>query len=123
MKISMCQYHEKYYDRDLHYGHDPFNHNSNQSDREKWSTSKGEPIFSKLFQLDRTDPLSFGLKFPEVLVEWIAPYISSPGHTTMVIFHIFKKSYLVILRKIVSMYGQIVPKKKSDHSTIYNVVT
>ena len=27
----------------------------------------------KLFRLDRTDPLSFGPKFPESLVEWIAP--------------------------------------------------
>ena len=30
--------------------------------------------FSKLFRLDRTDPLSFGPKFPEILVEWIAPH-------------------------------------------------
>ena len=51
---------------------DPFNQNSNQSDREKWSTSKGGPVFSKLFRLDQTDPLSFGPKFPEILVEWIA---------------------------------------------------
>ena len=28
------------------------------------------------FQLDRTDPLSFGPKFPENLVEWIAPLVS-----------------------------------------------
>ena len=41
--------------------------------RENWSTSKGGPVFSKLFRLDRTDPLSFGPKFPEILVEWIAP--------------------------------------------------
>ena len=54
-------------------GRDPFNQNSNRSDREKWSTSKGGPVFSKLFRLDRTDPLSFGSKFPEILVEWIAP--------------------------------------------------
>ena len=53
-------------------GHDPFNQNSDRSDREKWSTSKGGPVFSKLFLLDRTDPLSFGLKFLEILVEWIA---------------------------------------------------
>ena len=39
-----------------------------------WSTSKGGPVFSKLFRLDRTDPLSFGPKFREILVEWIAPY-------------------------------------------------
>ena len=66
--------------KDVHFawyiGCDPFNQNSNQSDREKWSTSKGGPVFSKLFRLDQTDPLSFGLKFPEILVEWIAPIIS-----------------------------------------------
>ena len=44
-----------------------------RSDREKRTTSKGGPVFSKLFLLDRTDPLSFGPKFPEILVEWIAP--------------------------------------------------
>ena len=38
---------------------------------------KVDQFFSKLFRLDRTDPLSFGPKFPEILVEWIAPYI--PG--------------------------------------------
>ena len=54
-------------------GRDPFNQNSNQSDQEKWSTSKGGPVFSKLFQLDRTNPLSFGPKFPDILVEWITP--------------------------------------------------
>ena len=32
-----------------------------------WSTSKGGPIFSKLFWLDRTDPLSFGPKFLKIL--------------------------------------------------------
>ena len=32
-------------------------------------TGKGGPVFSKLFRLDRTDPLSFGPKFPESLVE------------------------------------------------------
>ena len=30
----------------------------------KWSTSKGGPVFSKLFRLDRMVPLSFGPKFP-----------------------------------------------------------
>ena len=59
-----------------HCGRDPFNQNSNRSDREKRTTSKGGPVFSKLFRLDRTDPLSFGPKFPEILVEWIAPCIS-----------------------------------------------
>ena len=58
-------------------GRDPFNQNSNRSDREKRTTSKGGPVFSKLFRLDRTDPLSFGPKFPEILVEWIAPIIKS----------------------------------------------
>ena len=55
-------------------GRDPFNQNSNRSDREKRTTSKGGPVFPKLFRLDRTDPLSFGPKFPESLVEWIAPF-------------------------------------------------
>ena len=54
-------------------GRDTFNQNSDRSDREKRTTSKGGPVFSKLFRLDRTDPLSFGPKFPEFLVEWIAP--------------------------------------------------
>ena len=49
---------------------------SDRSDREKRSTSKGSPVFSKRFRLERTDPLSFGPKFPEILVEWIAPYLS-----------------------------------------------
>ena len=44
---------------------------------EKWSTSKGGPVFSKLFRLDQTDPLGFGPKFLEILVEWIAPPQSS----------------------------------------------
>ena len=61
------------------HGRDPFNQNSNRSDREKWSTSKGGPVFSKLFRLDQTDPLSFGPKFPEILVEWIAPEASLFG--------------------------------------------
>ena len=47
---------------------------SDRSDREKRFTSKGGPVFSKLFRLNRTEPLSFGPKFPEILVEWIAPY-------------------------------------------------
>ena len=56
-------------------GRDRYNQNSNRTDREKWSTSKGGPVFSKLFRLDRTDPLSFGPKFPEILVEGIAPVV------------------------------------------------
>ena len=57
---------------------DPFIQNSYQFDREKWSTSKGGPVFSKLFRLDQADPLSFGPKFPEILVEWIMPLMSGP---------------------------------------------
>ena len=45
---------------------------SDGSNREKRSTSKGGPLFSKLFRLDLTDPFSFRPKFPEILVEWIA---------------------------------------------------
>ena len=54
-----------------------FDQNSDRSDRKKRArtTSKGGPVFSKLFRLDRTDPLSFGPKFPESLVEWIAPWL------------------------------------------------
>ena len=61
------------------WGRDPFNQNSNRFDREKRTTSKGGPVFSKLFRLDRTDPLSFGPKFPEILVEWIAPWVLLVG--------------------------------------------
>ena len=39
--------------------------------------------FSKLFRLDRTDPLSFGPKFPESLVEWIAPFIYHRSETRL----------------------------------------
>ena len=56
---------------------DPLNQNSDQSHQEKWSTSKSGPVFSKLFRLDWTDPLSLGLKFPEILVQWITPIINS----------------------------------------------
>ena len=47
---------------------------SDRSNREKRSTSKGAPLFSKLFWLDLTDPFSFRPKFPEILVEWIAVF-------------------------------------------------
>ena len=65
-----------------HSGRDPFNQNPNRSDQEKWTTSKGGPVFSKLFRLDRTDPLSFGPKFPEILVEWIAPSVKGVRYVT-----------------------------------------
>ena len=45
---------------------------SDQLDQEMWSTSKGGPVFSKLFQLDRTDPLSFGPKFREILLTYVS---------------------------------------------------
>ena len=35
-------------------GRDPFKQNSNRSDLEKWSTSQGGTVYSKLFWLDRT---------------------------------------------------------------------
>ena len=50
---------------------------SDRSNREKRSTSKGGPLFSKFFRLDLTDPFSFRPKFPEILVEWIAPFVST----------------------------------------------
>ena len=68
-------------------GRDPFNQNSN---REKRTTSKGGPIFSKLFRLDRTDPLTFGPKFPEILVEWIAP---RNGNLSGPVFFFFWRPY------------------------------
>ena len=37
----------------------------------RWTT-----FFETFPVVDRTDPLSFGPKFPEILVEWIAPLIS-----------------------------------------------
>ena len=43
-------------------GSDPFKQNSDRSDRKKLSTSKGAPIFAKLFR-----------NFRKFLVEWIAP--------------------------------------------------
>ena len=57
----------------LCFGRDTFN--SDRSAREKWSTSKGGPVFSNLFRLDQTDPLRIGPKFPEILVEWIGLFV------------------------------------------------
>ena len=37
---------------------------------------KVDYFFPKLFRLDQTDSLTFGPKFPEILVEWIAPVVS-----------------------------------------------
>ena len=44
--------------------------------------SKGGPVFSKLFRLDRTDP-----RFSEILVEWIAPELSCLRRE-MLYFHV-----------------------------------
>ena len=71
-------------------GRDPFNQNSDRSDREKRTTSKGGPVFSKLFLLDRTFPLSFGPKFPEILVEWIAPS-ETPGNDSFPVPYLHSK--------------------------------
>jgi len=38
---------------------------------------KGGSVFSKLFQLDPTDPLIFVTELPEILVEWIVRSNSS----------------------------------------------
>ena len=66
---------------------------SDRSNREKRSTSKGGPLFSKLFRLDLTDPFSFRPKFPEILVEWIAPYKLVRARLLLVInYHIFRGS-------------------------------
>ena len=44
--------------------------------------------FSKLFRLDLTDPFSFRPKFPEILVEWIAPKIHcSPRDQSLSVFY------------------------------------
>ena len=45
---------------------------SDWSNQEKWSNSKGLPAFSRLFQLNQAYPFSFRPKYPEVLVELIA---------------------------------------------------
>ena len=47
--------------------------------------------FLKLFRLDRTDPLTFGPKFPKSLVEWIALHSFGPK---MAIFpNVFFRQY------------------------------
>ena len=40
-------------------------------------------MFSKLYRLDRTDPLSSGPKFTEILVEWIASQRSCPSNVSV----------------------------------------
>ena len=82
----------------VRHGRDPFNQNSDRSDREKRTTSKGGPVFSKLFRLDRTDPLSFGPKFPEILLNGSRPFpqgLFSPFFTFLYFSscHIFPPVY------------------------------
>ena len=97
-------------------GRDPFNQNSNRSDREKWSTSKGGPVFSKLFRLDRTDPLSFGPKFSEILVEWIAPINTPTGvkSASSTLTDVIFTNYLD--RVVCSSVSHV---SLSDHSLVY----
>ena len=68
-------------------GRNPFTKISNRSDREKGSTSKGGPVFRKLFRLDRTDPLSFGPKFTKFRLNGLRPWLPHPsckrGHIRM----------------------------------------
>ena len=42
----------------------------------------------QFFRLDRTDPLSFGPKFPEILVEWIAPIAPNVSSSSL-LFKLF----------------------------------
>ena len=64
-------------------GRDPFNQHADRSDREKWTSSKGGPVFSKLFRLERTDPLSFGPKFPEILLNGSRPRSTFAGNSAL----------------------------------------
>ena len=48
----------------------------------------------QFFPLDRTDPLSFGPKFPEILVEWIAPNVSLSSLLFQLLFPFFRYLYL-----------------------------
>ena len=48
----------------------------------------------QFFRLDRTDPLSFGPKFPEILVEWIAPNVSLSSLLFQLLFPFFRYLYL-----------------------------
>ena len=86
---------------------------SDRSNREKRSTSKGGPLFSNLFRLDLTDPFSFRPKFPEILIEWIAP-IRSRGKTNLTSFPLpvdcgqslsFPSVFLAFLRASVELLG------------------
>ena len=93
------------------------NFRSDRPNREKWSTSKGRPAFSKLFWLDRTDPFSFRPRFLEVLVERIVPLIlKSLKLFTFVVRKLLtktKQSFGLFLLKLV---GGIKIKKENKKS-------
>ena len=48
----------------------------------------------QFFPLDRTDPLSFEPKFPEILVEWIAPNVSLSSLLFQLFLPFFRYLYL-----------------------------
>ena len=65
----------------------------------------------KLFRLDRTDPLSFGPKFPDILVEWIAPVVNTGKptwyknlETMLIVLSVCNAGYILLaLRKSVKL--------------------
>ena len=67
----------------------------------------------KLFRLDRTDPLSFRPKFPESLVEWIAPPVHYGWPFVSKLWHdihaVFSDVYLqlFLLHDIRAFYSQV----------------
>ena len=77
---------------------------SDWSNQEKWSTSKGGPIFSKVFRLDRSSPFSFRPKFPEILVEWITP---------LDFIHFFNTITLHYLQKLPTLLTMLIVDIKS----------
>ena len=86
---------------------------TDQSNWEKWSTSKGGPIFLKLFQLNWTDPFSFRPKFPEILFEWIAP--QSPSKVFRFLLSvcfdwkdIWNAPLRLVLSGLFSVFGKVV---------------
>ena len=94
---------------------------SDRPNREKWSTSKGGLIFSKLFRLDRTDPFSFRPKFLEILVEWIAPPLCSLL-TSIFNFvpcgRVVQKAYCLALRQLLETLWKSLeraPKSSENH--------
>jgi len=58
---------------------------SEYSDRNKWTTSRGNPEYSGQKKPKRTFPFEFQPKFPESLAQWKAPFImeSTPGFSAL----------------------------------------